>query len=115
METYTPHGVPPISRPYEAESSTSPKTNPAGVLAPPRIGNGVALFVIGGLFLALGLFAAAAGAGGSDGASAIGAGAITLGGAIIAIGFWVNLFSKIEKRLIDIQQSIIQTDKTRSD
>ena len=75
----------------------------------PRIGNGAGLFVVGIIFLALGVFGVLAGAGGSTGAMAFGTGAFALGAGIIAVGFWVNLFSKVEARLIDIQNAILAT------
>jgi hypothetical protein len=81
-----------------------------GQIDPPRIGRGVALFVIGSLFLAFGVFGILAGADGrAEGATAIGSGAIGIGTVAIVIGFWVNLFSKIEARLIDIQRVTVES------
>ena len=34
--------------------------------------------------------------------------AIILGAALVAVGFWVNLFSKVEARLIGIEQAVAE-------
>jgi len=61
-----------------------------------RLGSGVGWFVFGVLALLGGLFLSAAG-------EAAGALLGALGGGLIVVGFWVRLFSAIEKRLIDIE------------
>jgi hypothetical protein len=81
-------------------------------IAAPRIGSGIALFLIGGLLLALAAFALLAGAGGSEGASAVGGTFVVVGSAVIAVAFWVNLFGKIEARLIDIQTELAASRAT---
>lgn len=70
---------------------------------PPRIGGSGGYFIFGVLCLALGgLF--------SFGGGLVGIGAASfftsLGGLLVAVGFWVNLFGKIEARLIDIQEHL---------
>lgn len=77
----------------------------ANGVAPARIGSGMFMIWGGVVLLALGSFAAMAAAGGGEGAGGFAILALSLGGALISIGFWVNLAHKIELRLIDIQRA----------
>jgi len=71
-----------------------------------RLGSGTGYFVAGSLLLAFGLFAALAATGGGGG-SAIGVATfcVPLGAGLLAVGFWVSLFGKLEQRLIDLQST----------
>lgn len=77
------------------------------VIKAPRIGSGGLQFAVGGVFLAIGVFGLLAGAGGVAGAESLGAGTFAIGALIIAAGFWVSLFRRVEERLIDIQEAIV--------
>lgn len=68
-------------------------------VAPPRIGRGTWLFVLGGALIALGVFASA------GGASDFGLGAALFGAGFVGVGFWTRLFYLIELRLIDLQRA----------
>lgn len=80
--------------------------NETGRIEPQRIGTGVAYFVFGWLAIAIGLFV---GIGSSSSYAGVSAGSvfgsllIGLGGALIAVGFWVKLFGLVERRLMDIE------------
>lgn len=52
------------------------------------------------------IFAGLAATGGSESASAFSVGFSVLGTALIALGFWRNLFSKLEERLMDIESAV---------
>ena len=75
-------------------------------VAPPRIGSGQGYFLLGGFLILAGLVALLAGVGSGEGATALGELAVGLGSGAIAIGFWVSLFGKIERRLIDIEGKV---------
>jgi hypothetical protein len=92
-------------------TAAAPRPGPTRhAVAAPRIGTGGAYFIIGGVFIALGVFAALAASGGAEGAGAFGSLAFTLGGGLVFIGFWISLFSKLEARLIDIQKIVAGGD-----
>jgi hypothetical protein len=82
-------------------------------ITPPRIGTGTGYFVAGSVLLALGMFAALAASGGG-GPSAVGVATfcLPLAAGLIAVGFWVSLFGKLERRLIDLQGALQQRDRT---
>jgi hypothetical protein len=74
-------------------------------IAPPRIGTGAGWFIAGLLLLALGIFAALAGANGQEpSAVAVASFCLPVAALLIAIGFWVRLFGLLELRLIDLQR-----------
>jgi len=70
------------------------------MIAGPRVGRGILLIGIGALLIAVAVFAAA------GGATDFALGAVLLGAAFVATGFWVRLFHQIELRLIDIQRAV---------
>ncbi len=83
--------------------------NGSNDIAPPRIGGGRAYFVLGAIFIALGLFGLVAASGGGQGAAAFGVAALALGGGLLTLGFWVRLFGLLEARLIDLQRVAVWT------
>ena len=80
-------------------------------IAPRKAGSGIGFFIVGGLFLAIDVFAVLTQGVGEPGAVTIRGGAITIagviGGVIIALGFSVRLFGMVEARLIEIEQVIL--------
>lgn len=70
-------------------------------VAPPRIGRGTWLFVLGGALIAIGVFASA------GGASNFGLGSALFGAGLVGVGFWSRLFYLVELRLIDLQRAAL--------
>jgi len=74
-------------------------------ISPQRIGTGVGYFIGGLVALLPGLFAAAAAAAGADStARATATLLLPLAFGLFAVGFWVSLFGRLERRLMDIQE-----------
>ena len=86
------------------------------VITPRHIGSGIAFFIVGGLFLAIDVFADLTQSMGEPRAFMLGGGMITvagiIGGVIIALGFSVRLFGMVEARLIEIEQTIVAMRET---
>ncbi|HWF00027.1 MAG TPA: hypothetical protein VG248_09550 [Caulobacteraceae bacterium] len=76
-------------------------------LAPRRIGGGGGYIAAGILVLAFAALAALAAAGGGTGAAAVAGLGLAVAAGLLAIGFWVRLFGRIEARLIDIQVALL--------
>ena len=81
-------------------------------VVPARIGGRILYIILGWLFVAVGIFGIFAGAGGSAGATAIGAGLLSIGGGFFVIAFVLGLAGKIELRLIDIQSLVAEAVKS---
>ncbi len=79
---------------------------PQMIIAPPRIRGGIAAFVLVGLALVVGAFAAAGAAEGSEAAGGFMRFFLTLGTGLTALGFLIRLFGLIELRLIDIHRTV---------
>jgi hypothetical protein len=86
------------------------------IITPRHIGSGTAFFIVGGLFLAIDIFAVLTQSMSEPRAVMLGGGMITvagiIGGVIIALGFSVRLFGMVEARLIEIEQAIIAMRET---
>lgn len=83
-------------------------------VAPSRIGKGTWFTALGVVCILLGVFAAMASAGGSSEAGGFAIVFCTLGGALIALGFWVKLFGLIERRLMDIEARLAPAEADKS-
>lgn len=78
-------------------------------IPPNRIGSGAVAFVCGILALDLGIFAGLAGHSAMDpGLAAVGSFLVAAGGGLIAVGFWISLFHKIELRMIEMQKQFAE-------
>lgn len=76
-----------------------------GQMTPARIGNSTGYFAFGIVFTCLGaLFAM----GGGLQFMAVASLFTTLGAGLVAIGFWVSLFGKIEQRLMDLEVAVVK-------
>jgi hypothetical protein len=86
------------------------------IVTPRHIGSGIAFFIVGGLFLAIDIFAVLTQSVSEPRAFMLGGGMITvagiIGGVIIALGFSVRLFGLVEARLIEIEQAIVAMRET---
>lgn len=74
--------------------------------AKPRIGDGQLLIIFGIVLLCLAGFCAMAGAGGGEGAGALGALFGSIAAALFGTAFIKRMFHLIERRLIDLQEDI---------
>lgn len=71
----------------------------------PKIGTGLAWFIVAGAFFAFGVFAALAAAGGEQSADAPAVFCFSVAALFGWIGFAVRLFGVIERRLIAIEKA----------
>lgn len=76
-------------------------------IAPPRIGTGNAYFAAGWITLAIGVLLGIVAAAGGTGAGAIGSLFLLISGGCFSVGFWFRLFGALERRMIDIQESLV--------
>jgi hypothetical protein len=78
---------------------------PNGTMTPARIGSPIGYFIFGIIALVIGAILAI-----GDGLAAMGTANFitTLGAVLVAVGFWISLFGKIEQRLMDVEVAIVK-------